>query len=40
MALGSGLDVKLHPDGDMYGSMTHAQAINMVCETDSLLRQL
>ena len=29
MALGGGLDVKLHPDGDMYGSMTHAQAMNM-----------
>ena len=29
MALGSGLDVKLHPDGDMYGFMTHAQAMNM-----------
>ena len=25
MALGGGLYVKLHPDGDMYGSMTHAQ---------------
>ena len=29
MALGGGLYVKLHPDGDMYGSVTHAQAMNM-----------